>query len=150
MTGRLLSGLLLGLLLFSLPAQAQQYEQVGNHQIHYSAVNTSFLPPAVARDYGIPRNQVTGLLNVSVLEVQADGSTRPVAARVDGEVGGLGTTSPSTPLAFRTLRDGDSVSQIATFRIRADEPMRFDLEVAYDRNAPPARISFIQRFYIDR
>jgi len=39
---------------------------------------------------------------------------------------------------------------VAVFRIREDEPMRFDLRVRYDRNAEPAEVSFIQRFYIDR
>ncbi len=70
-------------------------------------------------------------------------------ASVDGRIGGL-EGSDATPLAFRSLRIGDTPSQVAVFRIHADEPMRFDLRVRYDRNAAPAEVSFIQRFYIDR
>lgn len=134
----------------TLPLSAQQYEQVGNYQIHYSAVNTSFLSEEISRAHDIPRNRAMALLNVSVLEERDDGTTRPVNAQVDGRVGELGGDE-SSPLAFRTLRDDDGLlSQIAVFRIHEDAPMRFDLDVRYDRNADPAEVSFIQRFYIER
>ncbi|TFH85730.1 DUF4426 domain-containing protein [Billgrantia azerbaijanica] len=137
------------LLAMTLPLSAQQFEQVGNYQIHYSAVNTSFLSEEVARAYGIPRSRAMALLNVSVLEERDDGTTRPVNAQVDGRVGELGSDT-SSPLAFRTLRDENRLSQIAVVRIHADAPMRFDLDVRYDRNTEPAQVSFIQRFYIER
>ncbi|MCA1770165.1 MAG: DUF4426 domain-containing protein [Halomonas sp.] len=138
------------LALLSGPAAAQQYEQIDNHQIHYSAVNTSFLPEEVAREHGIQRSNVMALLNVSVLEERDDGTTRALPVSVNGSVGGLSSSDKRTPLNFRTLRSGDAPSQVAVFRIHDDEAMRFDLEVLHDRNAEPAKVSFIQRFYIDR
>ncbi|MEQ6918070.1 DUF4426 domain-containing protein [Halomonas aquatica] len=144
-----LAALLMSLMLLAtLPAQAQQFEQVGDYQIHYSAVSTSFLPEAVAREHGIQRSQIMALLNVSVMEQLEDGSTRPVTASVDGSSSGL-EGDDSSPLAFRSLRIDDTPTQVAVFRIREDEPMRFDLRVRYDRNAEPAEVSFIQRFYMD-
>lgn len=146
----LLAGtLLLGGVLLASAAAAQQFEQVGNYQIHYSAVNTSFLPESIAREHRIQRSEAMALLNVSVLEEREDGSTRTVPANVNGRISSLGEED-GEPLSFRTLRSGDTPSQVAVFRIQQDEPMRFDLEVRYDRNAEPARVSFIQRFYIDR
>lgn len=142
----LLTGLLAWLL--AVGAQAQQYERVGNYQIHYSAINTSFLTPEVAAAYDIQRSQVMALLNVSVLEEQEDGTTRPANAWVSGRVGNLAGQTQN--LAFRTVRDGEAIYHLATFRIQEDEPMRFELEVGYDRNADPARVGFMQRFYIDR
>ncbi|MGM0702066.1 MAG: DUF4426 domain-containing protein [Pseudomonadota bacterium] len=144
--GRLIAVLLLG---FSLPLAAQQFEQVGDYQIHYSAVSTRFLSAEITQAHDIPRSEAMALLNVSVLEERDDGTTRPVNAQVNGKVSELGSDDGS-PLAFRTLRDDDVVSQIAVFRIHADAPMRFDLDVRYDRNAEPAEVSFIQRFYIER
>ncbi|WP_290783806.1 DUF4426 domain-containing protein [Halomonas sp.] len=138
------------LALLSGHAAAQQYEQIDNYQIHYSAVNTSFLPEEVAREHGIQRSNVMALLNVSVLEERDDGTTRALPVSVNGTVGGLSTSDARTPLSFRTLRGGDAPSQVAVFRIHDDEAMHFDLEVLHDRNADPARVSFIQRFYIDR
>ncbi|MFP4137496.1 MAG: DUF4426 domain-containing protein [Halomonas sp.] len=130
-------------------AAAQQFEEVGDVQIHYSAVSTSFLPEAVAREHEIQRSPALAMLNVSVLEEREDGSTRHVPARVDGRVGEVGDEE-GEPLSFRTLRIDDTPSQVAVFRIQDDAPMRFDLEVYHDRNAEPAQVSFIQRFYIDR
>ncbi|WP_458527373.1 DUF4426 domain-containing protein [Onishia taeanensis] len=129
-------------------AQAEQFERIGRYQIHYNAVNTSFLTPEVAAANGIQRSRVQALLNVSVREEQDDGTTRPVPASVEGTVGNL--AGQSQPLGFRTVRDNEAIYHLATFRIQEDEPMRFDLRVRYDRNAPPGEVSFIQRFYIDR
>ncbi|MGR4070267.1 DUF4426 domain-containing protein [Billgrantia sp. C5P2] len=138
--------LLLGLL--PLSGQAQQFEQVGDYQIHYSAVSTNFLPQSVAEAHGIQRSPAMALLNVSVLE-EVDGELRPVNAPVSGTFGEV-QDSERTPLSFRTLRSGETQSQVAVFRIREDTPMHFTLEVSYDRNREPAEVSFIQRFHIDR
>lgn len=146
---RALATLGLGLLALSGPLNAQQFEQVGDYQIHYSAVSTQFIPPSVAEAHGIQRSPAMALVNVSVLEADGDGALRPVNAPVSGSVGVVRGDSQA-PLAFRTLRDGDTQSQVAVFRIQEDEPMHFDLQVSYDRNREPADLRFIQRFYIER
>lgn len=138
--------LLLGL--WPLSSQAQQFEQVGDYQIHYSAVSTSFLPQSVADAHGIQRSPAMALLNVSVLE-EVDGELRPVNASVSGTVGEVQGRERAA-LNFRALREGNTQSQVAVFRIRDDEPMHFALEVRYDRNREPAEVNFIQRFHIDR
>jgi hypothetical protein len=135
------------LLLASLPAAAQQFEQLDGYRIHYSAVNTRFLSPEVANAYDIQRSKMTALLSVSVLEEQDDGTTQPVRANIDGRAGALG--GKTQPLAFRTVEKDGAISQFATFRIERDEPMRFELEVRYDRNEAPAEVAFIQRFFVD-
>lgn len=151
MTRGALSALVAGTLALLVgTAAAQQFEQIGDVQIHYSAVSTSFLPEAVAREHQIRRSPALALLNVSVLEEHENGTTRSVPARVDGRVGGVGESADNRPLSFRTLRIGDTPSQVAVFRIDDGAPMRFDLEVYHDRNAEPAQLQFIQRFYIDR
>mgnify|MGYP000016931512 CR=1 FL=1 len=141
----LVSGLSLG----ATVAFAQQYAQVGDYQIHYSAISTDFLTPEVAQAYGIQRSVGLGLVNVSVLEEQEDGSTVPVSANIDGSVGELSGSDEET-MRFRTVRENDTINQISTFTLRHDEPMRFALDVRYDRNAEPETISFVERFYIER
>lgn len=135
------------LVVLSGTAGAEQFERVGNYQIHYSAVETSFLTPEVAAAYDIQRSKLMALLSVSVLEEQPDGTTQAVQAIVDGRVGNL--VGQSQPLSFRTIREGDAIYQIALFRIQHNEPMRFTLNVRYDRNAEPAEVAFMQRFFID-
>lgn len=147
-TRSILGGLIALALLLSTPAQAEQFQQFGNYQVHYSAVNTSFLTPEVATASGITRSRATAFLNVSVLEVQPDGSTKAINAPVDGSISAL--SGQAQPLSFRTLRDGDSVYRLATFAIQDGEPMRFELNVGLERNAAPVAVNFIRRLYVDR
>lgn len=141
-------GLVLLLWMMPLAAQAQQFEQVGSYQVHYSAVSTDFLPQAVTDAHGIQRSPALALLNISVLE-EVDGDLRPVNAAVSGSVGEI-QGKEATPLQFRAIREGDTQSQVAVFTLRDDEPMHFALEVRYDRNLPPTEVNFIQRFHIQR
>ena len=140
--------LLLGTLLSATQAAAEQMVEVGDYEIHYNASETRFLTPEVAQANYLQRSIGHGLVNISVRERQPDGSTLPVNASVQGHVSGL--TDTREPLSFRTVHDGDATYHLATFTLRHDEPMRFNLEVRYDRNANPEPVSFIKRFYIER
>ena len=44
---------LLGALLFSSQAIAQQSQDFGDYVVHYNALNTNLIPPQVAQGYGI-------------------------------------------------------------------------------------------------
>lgn len=145
----LLAGLAFaGLSLTALNAHAEQYTQVGDYQIHYSAVSTRFLTPEVADAYNLQRSAGLGLVNVSVRKTQEGGATRPVNASVQGSAGGLAGSSES--LSFRTVHEDNAIYHLATFNLRDDESMRFELDVKYDRNADPESVNFTQRFYIER
>lgn len=139
---------LVGTLFAAAGAHAEQFVSVGDYEIHYSAVNSSFLTPEVAQANNLQRSANRGLVNVSVRERQEDGTTRPVNASVQGHVSGL--TGVQESLSFRTVHDGDATYHLAPFTMREDESMRFELSVRYDRNAAPEPVNFIQRFYIDR
>lgn len=149
MLRRLLLSIFLVTTLFgTLHAHAEQFVQMGNYDIHYSAISTRFLTPDVAQAHNIQRSANQGLVNVSVRERMEDGSTRPVSAGVQGYVSGL--TGTQEPLSFRTIHDGDATYHLAPFTLRHDEALRFGLDVRYDRNEAPETINFIQRFYIER
>jgi len=135
------------LLAFALPisAQAAQFEQVGDYQIHYNTLTTGFLQPDVAQAYGIVRSRYQGMINVSVLKKQPDDSYKPVEAMVTGDVANL--AGQSVNLAFRSIREPNAIYQITTFRFTEDEPTRFRLKVRFDPNIEPYDLSFIRRFY---
>jgi len=145
---RVLASLLLvlaALFSFSPSAQAAQYEQVGDYQIHYNTLTTGFLQPEVAQAYGIVRSRYQGMINISVLKKQADGSYKPVEALVTGDVANL--AGQSVNLAFRSIREPNAIYQITSFRFTEDEPTRFRLKVRFDPNIEPYELSFIRRFY---
>lgn len=139
----LLPGLLL-LLLVSAAASAQQSERVGSSEIHYNAIETTFIPEEVSSRLGLERGPGLGMVTISVLGTR--GESRNVA--VNGNVSTL-RGSPQ-PLAFRRVREASGgISSVATFPIDYSDPMRFQLDVHLERNAAPHPVRFIQRFYRD-
>ena len=135
------------LLVMMSSAKAEQFEQVGDYQIHYNTFTTSFLQPQVAKAYNVVRSRYQAMINISVLKKQSDGRYKAVEALVTGDVGNLAGQSVS--LAFRSIREPNAIYQITTFRFTEDEPTRFRLKVRFDPNQPAYDLSFIRRFYGD-
>ncbi|PIQ39478.1 MAG: hypothetical protein COW58_11520, partial [Thalassolituus sp. CG17_big_fil_post_rev_8_21_14_2_50_53_8] len=55
-------------------ANAEQKETVGNFDIHYMALGSTFLTPSIAKSYGIERSSYTGIINIAVLDMSTTGS----------------------------------------------------------------------------
>ncbi|WP_296061314.1 DUF4426 domain-containing protein [uncultured Amphritea sp.] len=141
----LIAGLLGGA--FSTSATAEQMVSHGDYMIHYNAFNSSFIQPDVASSYGIQRGKTKGLLNISVLKKQADGSTKPVSAMVSGDVTNL--ISQKQTLNFKKIEETGALYYIGDFGFTDDQVLRFNLQVQPDPNQPAYSINFEQRFYID-
>lgn len=135
------------LLLLSPVSQAEQKLTQGKYEVHYNAFNSTFLQPSVAQSYGIQRGKTRGLLNISVLEKQSDGTTKPVVAVVSGKATNL--TSQVQPLEFRQIRETGALYYIAEYAFADNQILRFNLQVQADPNSTPADIKFEQRFYVD-
>ena len=131
----------------TLPVQAEQMVAHGDYIIHYNAFNSSFIQPNVAKAYGIKRSKTKGLLNVSVLQKQADGTAKPVSAVVKGEVVNL--ISQKQTLSFSKIDETDALYYIGDFGFTDDQVLRFNLQVQPDPNQPAYDINFEQRFYVD-
>lgn len=129
------------------PAMAEQMVSHGDYEIHYNAFNSSFIQPNVASQYGIKRSKTKGLLNVSVLKKQADGSTKPVPALVSGEAVNL--IAQKQTLSFNKVEETNALYYIGDFGFTDDQVLRFNLKVQPDPNQPGYTINFEQRFYVD-
>lgn len=148
----LLSGFLLvalSLLPLTLLAQDKNMERVGDYEIYYDVLPTSFLNPQVAQGYGVVRSKGQGMIRVTVLHRLADGSSKPVNARVSGHAGNL--AGQLNGLSFHTHQVGQNqgIFNLATFRFVHDDPMRFNLRVTYDSKKPAHELAFIRRLYMD-
>ncbi|BBB24836.1 DUF4426 domain-containing protein [Amphritea japonica] len=141
----LVTGLLVSTL--SSLASAEQMVSHGDYMIHYNAFNSSFIQPDVAQSYGITRSKTKALLNISVLQKQADGSTKPVSAVVKGEVVNL--IAQKQELSFQKIDETNALYYIGDFGFTDDQVLRFSLQVQPDPNQPAYSISFEQRFYVD-
>ena len=74
--------ILLGILTLSDTSEAQQAQDFGDYVVHYTALNTNFIPPQVAKGYGIHRSPSRALLNITVLKKVMDNPGTPVKAIV--------------------------------------------------------------------
>lgn len=106
-------------------ALAQQSERFGPYELHYSAVNTTFLSPQVASAYGITRGRDRAILNIAIREHRPGGS-EPRTAQLSGRVRDL--LQRSEPLEFREIREGPAIYYLAELRFINEEWRIFEVE----------------------
>ena len=112
----------------ALCCAAQAEEQTfGDYTVHYQAVNSTFLTPEIAAQYGIVRSERRAFLNVAVLRNEDDGSTTPVTATLNGTKHNL--LRQSEQLEFKQVREGEAIYYIGQFDFSNAEILRFTLEV---------------------
>ncbi|GAB3011167.1 DUF4426 domain-containing protein [Bowmanella dokdonensis] len=123
-------------------AQAEQMVKLGDWDVHYMALTSSFLTPEVARTYGIQRSKYNALINISVLDAQ---SKKPQNLVVEGVAKNLlGTTKK---LNFKEIIEGEAIYYIAVLPFRDQEQYNFIIELS-DGNQQEV-LSFRQKFYAD-
>ena len=139
-----MKSILIGMLtlMLALPAVAERKHSVGEHDVHYSAFNSSFLQPDIAAAAGLVRSKSQGVVNVSVLK-----AGKPVAAQVSGSVKNL--LGQDYPLTFKQLKEGDeAIYYFAQFPFESREVLRFNLNVR-PSGAAPIDFDFTQEFFPD-
>ncbi|MFC6670314.1 DUF4426 domain-containing protein [Marinobacterium aestuariivivens] len=137
---------LAALLLAATPAvNADQSVSYGDYEVHYNAFNSTFLEPDVAESYGLTRSGNLALINVSVLQKQADGSMKPVTADINGTANNL--IGQSLKLDFQEIRETDALYYIGGLRFAGEQLMRINLEVQPESHPSPYSIQFEQTFY---
>ncbi len=123
------------------PAAAQQIT-VHGVTLHYAALPSTTLDPAVATRYGVTRSPGRALFT---LVARRDGVSLP--ARITGTATNAAGTA--VPIAAREVRDGADVSQLAQLRVQTPRDMlRFELQVEVE-GAPPIPLVFRQAFFQD-
>lgn len=136
--------LALGLLVSGMTS-AEQKQIFGDYEVHYSAFNSSFLEPDVAKSYGIQRSRYRGVINISVLEKQADGSLKAVRAFVKGNVKNL--IQQTNAMNFRAIQETGAVYHISEFKIASEDTFTFTIDIQPNPNKPAFTLSFRQAVY---
>lgn len=127
-------------LAIAAPSRAAQYETLGDWDVHYIVVNTSFLAPEVARAYGIQRSQFQGLVNISVLDTD---SQEAQSVSVMGDATNLLGTKKE--LKFREVQEGDAIYYLAILPFRDQEQYRFNINVTHGNKQET--LKFKHKFY---
>ena len=133
--------------LVTFPALAERSETFGDYQIHYNALTTDLIDPAVARAYGIIRSKNRALVNVAVLRRVMGNPAQPVQATVTAEAVNLNRQLRS--IEMRELRDGGAIYYIGELPVSHRENLEFKLSITPQGETSPHVASFKQEFYTE-
>lgn len=130
------------LLPFAFTVNAEQKEQLGQWDVHYIVVNSTFFSPEIARQYGVVRSKYNALVNISVLDTA---SQKAQTVGMQGTATNLLGTEKE--LAFKKVQEGDAIYYLAVFNFRNDETYRFNIEIR--RGNTVETLKFQQKMYVD-
>jgi len=141
---------IIDILLFSLLAllcttNANAAEKTfDGYTIHYSAFNSDFLSPSVAKAYNIQRSKNRGVLNVTVTKKAEAALPKPIQAEVTGTA--ITVYQKARPLKLREIKDQNSYYYIAEFPVANEETLNFKLSASVGGQSI-GDVSFQQQFF---
>lgn len=133
--------LVLGLLL-SYQVNAEQKQALGSWDVHYIALNTTFLTPQVAKQYSIVRSKFNGLINISVLD-RKDKSAQSVV--LTGKAKNLLGVVKS--LNFKQVTEGKAIYYLAVLPFSDQEQYRISIDI--NNGLDQRTLKFQHKFYVD-
>ena len=140
--------ILISMLLLTTPGEAQQSQDFGNYVVHYNALNTSMIPPQVAKGYGIKRSSSRALLNITVLKKVMDTPGTPVKASVTAS--GTNLTGQRREIDIREIEDTEgAIYYIGEFTVHNLETYNFTVDVKLAAETDPLVVKFRQQFYTE-
>lgn len=139
--------LLLFAVLASSLAQAENSQDFGEYVVHFNALNTNQLPPAVTKQYGIKRSKNRGMINIAVLTKMLGTTGKPVAAKVTASAKNL--TGQSRDIKLREVREGTAIYYIGEFPVTNEETLRFSVKVTPESSKDHYNVDFKQQFFTD-
>ncbi|NRF65214.1 DUF4426 domain-containing protein [Vibrio coralliilyticus] len=131
--------------LLALPTWAGQFKTIKDVEVHYSAFNSTFLTPQVARSYKLKRNGYSAIINISVLDNYQAGKPA-ITAKVSGSAKNL--IGQTKTLEFREIKEGSAIYYLAEFPISEEENLTFNIDVNAG-NKGTGRLKFTQKFYVE-
>ena len=133
---------LAGLLLMSSLVSAEQKKQLGPWDVHYIAMPSTMIDPAIAKEYQLERSKFQGLLNISVLKT-TDQSAQQVS--IEGVAKNL--LGQEKELVFREVIEGKAIYYLAQLPYRKEERFSFTLQIK--QGDVSQQLEFTHTFYVD-
>jgi hypothetical protein len=144
----LLKALALLAVMLSATATAQQAQQFEDYTIHYNALNSSLISPAVAKVYGIRRSDSRALINISVLKNSEN--QLPTAVKATVSASGRNLTGQTRKIEMREIDEGDdAIYYIGELSVRNMETFDFTVMVTPEGQNKPFNVKFRQQFYTE-
>ena len=123
---------------------AENMKKMGSMQVHYMAINATFLSPKIAKAYNIERSRFNGLLNISVLDDTKDltpAKSVIIQGKARNDLGQIKT------LEFEEVKEGDAIYYLAQIKYSNEETFYFDITINDGKETQ--QLKFKQKFYVD-
>ena len=133
------------LMLVLTSAHAEQKQSIGNYDIHYMALGSTFITPSIAKTYGIERSSYNGIVNITVLDTSQEGNPA-VAVEISGVANNL--LDAKLNLNFKEVGEGNAIYYIAQVPYRDDQLINFAIGIKHGKKLNTT-IKFKQKFYVD-
>ena len=85
-------------------ALGQASERFGNYEVHFSAFNSTFIPPAVVAQYNLRRGERYGIVNIAINDVSNSELGTAITGQVTGHTTNLLTQKMN--LSFSKVKRG--------------------------------------------
>lgn len=132
--------LLLGF--FSMASHAEIKKDLGDWEVHYIALTSTFLSPEIARANGIERSSKNALINISVLDkVTKEAQVLEISGTARNL---LGTTKT---LTFKQVNEGEAIYYLASVSFADQEVLRFDIDIRQGNSNQ--NLKFQQKMYAE-
>jgi hypothetical protein len=128
-------------------AAAENSTSSGGYTIHYNALKSDFLSPAIAKAYDIQRSKYRGLINISVIKDNPGTEGTPVQAKI--VINAIALSGVPKQITLRKITEGSAIYYIGEFPVIDREIVNFNLEVTPEGETRPINVKFSQQFYID-
>jgi hypothetical protein len=113
------------LLVFCATLAQANSKNFGDYTVTWSVLPSTFLTPEVAKENNLQRSKSIGIVNVAIMQTNADGTMSPVAGQVEGRV--TNDNQQVRFLAFRRIQEGDAVYFIAEYQYGTAELLTFNV-----------------------
>jgi|TARA_B100000745_G_C20097057_1_gene375133 hypothetical protein len=127
----------------AMPLSAEQMKEIEGYKVHYIAFGSTFLTPAIAKQYGIERSRYGGVVNISV--------QNPESTSVEASVSGVAKNlvGQKKSLTFKEIHEGTVTYYIAPFTYANEETLNFEIAVDPEGPVGTDTLTFSQKFYVD-
>lgn len=125
-------------------ACAENMKKIGNLDVHYIALNSTFLTPEIASNYGITRSKVNALINISVLDNSKAGKPA-LSVGMSGYAQNI--LGQRLPLEFVEVKEGKAIYYLAELRYDDQEVFQFHIDIM--NQGQKETLTFEQKLYVD-
>jgi hypothetical protein len=125
-------------------ANAENMKKLGTMNVHYMAISSIFFTPEIAQAYGITRSRYNGLINISVLDNNQQGTPAKTVSIMGKAKNNLGQFKD---LAFTEVKEGSAIYYLAQVNYQNEETLHFDIMI--NDGKEKQQLKFSQTFYLD-